>query len=75
MMPGDTVVMNHPEGFATVSDGGSRFVGWIPNGVVGVVYVMTPSTDRAVVHFEGKLIATVAIEHLRGVEQAGAASA
>lgn len=65
MMPGDTVVMNHPEGYATVLDGGGGFIGWIPNGMHGVIYVLTPTGDRAVVHFEGKLIATVALEHLR----------
>ena len=70
MMPGDAVVMNHPEGYATVCDGGSRFIGWIPNGVSGVVYVRTPSADRVVVHFDGKLIATVAAEHLRFVRHA-----
>lgn len=70
MMPGDAVVMNHPEGYATVFDGGSRFIGWIPNGVAGVVYVRTPSADRVVVHFEDKLIATVAAEHLRVVAEA-----
>lgn len=64
MIPGDTVVMNHPAGYATVFEGSDRFVGWIPNGIRGVVYVLTPSGDRAVVHFEGKLIATVAKEHL-----------
>lgn len=73
MMPGDTVVMNHPNGYATVFDGGGRFLAWIPNGIYGVIYVLTPAHDRAVVHFERKLIATVAIEHLR-VDRAAAAA-
>jgi len=62
---GATVVMNHPAGYATVSDGAGRFVGWIPNGIRGVVYLLARSADRAVVHFEGKLNATVDLVHLR----------
>ena len=65
MVPGDTVVMAHPDGYATVTGGGNEFVAWIPNGIRGVVYVLTPEHDRAVVHFDGKLIATVACDHLR----------
>ena len=65
MMPGDSVVMNHPEGFATVRGAGDTFVGWIPNGIRGVIYLLTPETDRAVVHFEGQLFATVGLEVLR----------
>ncbi|MEX2570941.1 MAG: hypothetical protein WD737_06520 [Gemmatimonadota bacterium] len=64
MMPGDTVVMHHPDGYATVTGAGGEFVGWIPNGIHGVVYVLTPESGRAVVHFEGKLIATVACDVL-----------
>lgn len=75
MMPGDTVVMQHPDGYATVHDGGGRFVSWIPNGIRGVVYVLTPSSDRAVVHFDGRLIATVFAEHLGVVRQASAPAA
>lgn len=64
MLPGDSVIMCHPDGYATVTDAGGEFVAWIPNGVRGVVYVLTPSHDRVVVHFEGKLIATVDSRHL-----------
>lgn len=73
MVPGDTVMMTHPEGYATVTGGGGDFVGWIPNGVHGVVYLLTPDCDRAVVHFEGKLFATVAKEHLTVRAMPGAA--
>ena len=65
MVPGDTVVMTHPDGYATITRGGDEFVAWIPNGIRGLVYVLTPERDRAVVHFDGKLIATVATEYLR----------
>ena len=75
MIPGDTVVMQHPDGFATVSDGGGRFVGWIPNGIQGVIYVLTPSSDRAVVHFDGRLIATVSVTELSLVKMAAAPAA
>ena len=64
-MPGDTVVMSHPGGYATITGGGGQFVGWIPNGIRGIVYVLTTDARRAVVHFEGKLIATVPVTHLR----------
>lgn len=64
MNAGDCVVMNHPEGYATVMGAGNRFVGWIPNGIRGVVYLLTPDSDRAVVHFAGKLFATVGKEFL-----------
>ena len=73
MVPGDTVVMAHPDGYATVTGGGNEFVAWIPNGIHGVVYVLTPERDRAVVHFEGKLIATVSTTVLR-VERSAAST-
>ena len=28
MAPGRLVTMNHPDGFATITDGGGRFIGW-----------------------------------------------
>ena len=59
MVAGETVVMNHPDGYATVYGPGEAFVGWIPNGIRGVIYLLTPGTQRAVVHFEGQLFATV----------------
>lgn len=65
MFPGDTVVMNHPNGYAEVTGRGGEFVAWVPNGIRGVIYVLTPEKNRAVVHFDGKLIATVAREHLQ----------
>ena len=70
MVPGDTVVMTHPDGYATVTGAGNEFVAWIPNGIQGVIYVLTPERDRAVVHFDGKLIATVACAFLRVVSSA-----
>lgn len=68
MVAGDTVVMNHPEGYATVYGPGDAFVGWIPNGIRGVIYLVTPKTERAVVHFEGQLFATVEQNVLEAIE-------
>jgi hypothetical protein len=75
MIPGDSVVMHHPEGFATLTGAGGGFVGWVPNGVPGVIYVLTPDKRRAVVHFAGKLIGTVPLEHLRVVHSSAASPA
>lgn len=65
MNAGDTVLMNHPDGYATITGSGGRFVGWVPNGVRGTVYLFTPDRQSAVVNFEGKLIATVPVAQLR----------
>lgn len=59
MAPGDRVIMAHPDGYATILGAGDRFVGWVPNGVIGTVYMLTPDLNRAVVHFDGRLFATV----------------
>lgn len=67
MFAGDTVVMNHPDGYATITGSGGRFVGWIPNGVAGTIYLVNADARRAVVNFEGKLMATVELSHLRPV--------
>ena len=64
MISGDFVVMNHPGGYATIEGKGGAFVGWIPNGVTGVVYLMTPGGDRAVVNFDGRMLATVPTDWL-----------
>jgi hypothetical protein len=74
MHPGDTVIMAHPDGYATITGAGGEFVAWIPNGIRGIVYVLTPALDRAVVHFEGKLIATVSLD-LLAVDSADSVSA
>ena len=59
MMPGDKVVMNHPDGYATVRGAGDKFMGWIPNGIRGIIYLLTPDSGRAVVHFGNELFASV----------------
>lgn len=74
MNAGDTVLMNHPDGYATISGGGGRFVGWVPNGIPGTVYLFTPDRQSAVVNFEGKLIATVPVAHLRSAVLASTVS-
>jgi hypothetical protein len=71
MLPGDRVVMASPNGYETVEGRGGEFIGWIPNGIEGVIYVLTPDRDRAVVHFDGRMIATVPCASLR-VRSAGA---
>jgi hypothetical protein len=73
MVPGDIVVMAHPDGYATVTGAGGEFVAWIPNGIPGVVYVLTPDRDRVVVHFDGRLIATVPRDCLAVQHSASAA--
>ena len=64
MRPGDTVTMNHPAGYATVTRPGGEFEAWIPNGVRGAIYLLTPDMSHAVVNFEGKLVATVPLAEL-----------
>lgn len=73
MTAGQTVKMCHPDGYATVTGSGGRFVGWIPNGIQGTIYLTTPDHRSAVVNFDGKLLATVALAHLERVEEAPAA--
>ncbi len=65
MQAGTRVVMAHPNGFATITGSGGRFVGWIPNGIGGNIYLLTPDREHALVNFAGQLLATVAVEHLR----------
>lgn len=65
MNAGDSVVMSHPDGFATITGGGGQFVGWIPNGVSGTVYLLTPDHEHALVNFEGKFLTTVPVAQLR----------
>lgn len=65
MNAGTHVVMTHPQGYATITGSGGRFIGWIPNGVAGTVYLLTPDREHALVNFDGKLLATVPLAHLR----------
>jgi len=67
MRSGEIVTMNHPDGYATITGRGGDFVGWIPNGIQGVIYLFTPDARSAVVQFDGKLVAAVPVEHLRTV--------
>jgi hypothetical protein len=67
--------MNHPAGYATVTRPGGEFVAWIPNGVRGAIYLLTPDGRHAVVNFEGKLVATVALEELSPVRESMAVPA
>ena len=73
MIAGDRVEMNHPDGYATISGSGGRFVGWIPNGITGTIYLVNGESGRAVVHFDGKLMATVEIDFLRRIQEPAAA--
>lgn len=75
MTAGTHVVMTHPEGYATITGSGDRFVGWIPNGVAGTIYLLTPDREHALVNFDGKLLATVPLAHLRPVSPAAIAPA
>jgi hypothetical protein len=68
-------MMNHPAGFATVTRPGGEFVAWIPNGVRGAIYLLTPDEQHAVVNFEGKLVATVPLDELSPVLEAFAVPA
>ena len=70
MKPGDVVRMHHPEGYATITGGGGTFVGWVPNGITGLVYLLTPDEESAVVQFDGRLLATVPVGHLALVRNA-----
>ena len=74
MRSGDIVSMDHPEGYATITGGGQTFVGWVPNGIRGVVYLLTPNAENAVVQFDGRLIATVPVAHLRPTLSASSAA-
>jgi hypothetical protein len=74
MKPGDAVSMQHPDGYATITGRGGTFVGWVPNGITGLVYLLTPDEGVAVVQFAGKLLATVPVEHLK-LERAASAPA
>jgi hypothetical protein len=56
--------MNHPAGYATVTRPGGEFVAWIPNGVRGTIYLLTPDEEHAVVNFESRLVATVPLGEL-----------
>jgi hypothetical protein len=67
MKAGDAVLMQHPDGYTTITGSGGQFVAWIPNGIPGSIYLLTPDQRSAVVNFDGKLIATVPIAHLRAV--------
>jgi hypothetical protein len=75
MTPGDAVSMQHPDGYATITGGGGTFVGWVPNGIIGMVYLLTPDESSAVVQFDGKLIATVPVRHLKLERRASAPAA
>lgn len=72
MKSGERVAMNHPDGYATIEGAGGVFVGWIPNGVVGVVYLTTSDSDRVVVNFDGRMLATVPAGWLRQESAAAA---
>ena len=50
MKPGDVVRMHHPDGYATITGGGGTFVGWVPNGIPGLIYLLTPDEGSAVVY-------------------------
>ena len=75
MKPGDVVRMHHPEGYATITGGGGTFVGWVPNGITGLVYLLTPDEESAVVQFDGRLLATVPVGQLELVRNASAPAA
>ncbi len=75
MKPGDVVSMRHPEGYATITGGGGTFVGWVPNGITGLIYLLTPDEGSAVVQFDGRLLATVPVEHLKLERRASAPAA
>ena len=75
MKPGDVVRMHHPEGYATITGGGGTFVGWVPNGIRGLIYLLTPDEESAVVQFDGRLLATVLVEHLEIERRASAPAA
>ena len=64
MKPGDQVSMNHPHGYATITGAGGAFVGWVPNGIRGTVFLLTPDARSAVVRFAGTLVATVRVSEL-----------
>lgn len=75
MFAGAKIVMSHPDGYATITGSGGQFVGWIPNGIQGSVYLLTSDQKHALVNFEGKLLTTVPVEHLRLEEGARVAPA
>ena len=75
MKPGDEVSMQHPEGYATITGRGGAFVGWVPNGIAGMIYLLTPDEGGAVVQFDGKLLATVRVAHLKLERRASAPAA
>lgn len=68
MQAGNRVVMAHPDGHATITASGGRFVGWVPNGIEGTIYLLTPDREHALVNFAGQFLTTVPIAHLRVVE-------
>lgn len=67
MQAGNHVVMDHPDGYATIRGSGGRFVGWVPNGIEGTIYLLTPDRQHALVNFAGQFLTTVPVEHLRVV--------
>ena len=75
MKPGDVVSMHHPDGYATITGGGGTFVGWVPNGITGLIYLLTPNERSAVVQFDGKLLATIPVAQLRLQRAASAPAA
>ena len=75
MNPGDVVSMHHPNGYATITGGGGTFVGWVPNGITGLIYLLTPDEASAVVQFDGRFLATVPVAHLKLERTASAPAA
>lgn len=68
MQAGTRVEMAHPDGYATITASGGRFVGWVPNGIGGTIYLLTPDRQHALVNFAGQFLTTVPLEHLRVAE-------
>ena len=75
MQAGTQVVMDHPDGYATITGSGGRFVGWVPNGIGGTIYLLTPDREHALVNFAGQFLTTVSVEHLRVAEMPAVAPA